>query len=133
MSDLERACFASAWSEDLCRGALGQKHFAAFGAWRGSGLLAYVSFYRVNDEIEIVNLAAAPGERRKGYAGGALDALLQASRKMGMQKASLEVRSGNAAAISLYEKRGFKILGRRPRYYPDNGEDALLYSLVFQP
>lgn len=133
MSALERACFAQAWSEEACRGALAQKCFAAFGRWRDKKLLAYVSFYRVRDEIEIINIASAPEERRRGHAGGVLASLLQAASKMGMQKASLEVRKSNAPAIALYEKHGFNPCGTRKGYYPDNGEDALLYCRLFHP
>ena len=39
---------------------------------------------------------------------------------------TLEVRVGNKAAISLYEKYGFKSLGVRKGYYQDNNEDALI-------
>ena len=39
---------------------------------------------------------------------------------------TLEVRSSNKPAISLYEKHGFKVDGIRKEYYQDNKEDALL-------
>jgi ribosomal-protein-alanine N-acetyltransferase len=42
----------------------------------------------------------------------------------------LEVRAGNEAALSLYRKFGFDVVGRRPRYYQDNYEDALLMTLT---
>jgi ribosomal-protein-alanine N-acetyltransferase len=49
---------------------------------------------------------------------------------MGSEQVCLEVRVGNAAAIRLYERLGFRVMGRRPKYYADNGEDALLMGLV---
>jgi ribosomal-protein-alanine N-acetyltransferase len=39
------------------------------------------------------------------------------------------VRKGNLAAQALYTKFGFKITGIRPRYYSNNGEDALMMTL----
>jgi ribosomal-protein-alanine N-acetyltransferase len=42
--------------------------------------------------------------------------------------ATLEVRVSNQAAVNLYHKFGFQIVGRRARYYRDNGEDALLMT-----
>ena len=46
-----------------------------------------------------------------------------------MLSALLEVRAGNEAAQDLYRKFGFEVVGRRPRYYQDNFEDALLMTL----
>ena len=40
----------------------------------------------------------------------------------------LEVRAGNTAAIRLYEKFGYAVVGRRLKYYKDTGEDALLMT-----
>lgn len=90
-------------------------------------LTAYLSFYHAADEMEIVNLAVLPAHRRKGLAKRLLGIVLQASRKMGIQKVLLEVRATNFAAISLYEQCGFRQNGARSAYYPDTGEDALIY------
>lgn len=104
-----------------------QNTFAAYGLWENSNLLAYISFYHQCQEVEILNLAVHPQERRKGYGKRILGILLQAATKMGMQKVVLEVRESNAPAIALYKKFGFCKSGCRPRYYPDSGEDALIY------
>jgi len=55
--------------------------------------------------------------------------LLERARAARAERADLEVRAGNAAAIALYASEGFVPVGRRRRYY-GNGEDALLMSLV---
>ncbi len=47
----------------------------------------------------------------------------------GCQVALLEVRAGNGPALGLYESLGFRRVGRRPRYYPNDGEDAVLMTL----
>jgi ribosomal-protein-alanine N-acetyltransferase len=41
---------------------------------------------------------------------------------------TLEVRAGNLAAQALYRGFGFEVAGRRPRYYTDDGEDALVMT-----
>jgi ribosomal-protein-alanine N-acetyltransferase len=46
---------------------------------------------------------------------------------------SLEVRLSNHAAQALYRKFGFREVGTRPRYYADNGEDALLMDRALSP
>jgi ribosomal-protein-alanine N-acetyltransferase len=42
--------------------------------------------------------------------------------------ATLEVRLSNDAARQLYARFGFRPVGIRPRYYSDNGEDALIMT-----
>jgi ribosomal-protein-alanine N-acetyltransferase len=44
------------------------------------------------------------------------------------REATLEVRLSNLPARKLYEKYGFRPVGIRPRYYSDNGEDALIMT-----
>ena len=65
-------------------------------------------------------------------------ALLGALERFGEENGSisltLEVRPSNAAAIALYLKYGYEQVGRRPRYYSDNGEDALIMTrALIQP
>lgn len=124
------------WSEAQCRAAFAQPAFAAFGLYDGPRLVAYISLYHAgaaagasyapSGELEILNLAVEPTARRRGCGRRLLLLALQAGRKMGMQKAILEVREGNGAAIALYRGGGFVQVGRRRRYYADTGEDALV-------
>lgn len=81
--------------------------------------------------MEIVNVAVVRDERKKGIAHRLLGMVLQAASKMGMQKATLEVRESNFPAINLYMSLGFEQCGIRRRYYPDNGEDALIMRYKF--
>lgn len=128
MHELERRCFPLPWSEEQCRAAFAQPAFAAFGLLGERGLVAYVSVYHIPDELEILNLAVAPEERRQGHGRRILRMALQVARKMGIHKVLLEVRVSNHAAIGLYESSGFHRVGRRPHYYTDSGEDALIYA-----
>ena len=126
--ELEERCFSLPWTEQQCRSAFSQPSFAAFGLCRCRRLIAYISVYHVADEFEILNLGVLPEERRKGMGLRLLRTALQVARKMNMQEVRLEVRAGNLAAIALYRACGFSPVGRRPRYYPDTGEDALIYG-----
>jgi ribosomal-protein-alanine acetyltransferase len=73
-------------------------------------------------EREILNLAVDPAERRTGIARGLVgDALARAKGAW-----FLEVRASNSAAIQLYESAGFKRAGRRPAYYREPAEDAIV-------
>lgn len=132
MYQLEKTCFTLPWSQEQCQKALLQKTFVAFGAWMPEKtLVAYISAYLPDKEMEILNIAVLPQLRRQGLARKMLAAVLQAAHKMGMQKASLEVRASNIAAINLYESMGFRQAGIRKRYYSDNQEDALIYCREF--
>ncbi|MDR1660381.1 MAG: ribosomal protein S18-alanine N-acetyltransferase [Desulfovibrio sp.] len=125
--ELEQSCFSMPWSEEQCRKAFTQPFFAAFGLMRGTRLVAYVSVYHTASELEILNLAVSPPERRRGLGRRTLDMVLQVARKMGIERAILEVRAGNSPAISLYQNCGFVKVAVRPHYYSDTGEDALIY------
>lgn len=131
MHSLERQCFSLPWSEIQCTRAFEQKAFAAFGLWQMSQLIAYISIYHIYDEFEILNIAVHPSERGKGHGRHILQMALQIALKMGMKSVVLEVRRSNFKAISLYESCGFILSGTRPRYYPDNNEDALIF--VYTP
>jgi ribosomal-protein-alanine N-acetyltransferase len=77
-------------------------------------------------ELEVMTLAVSPKCRRMGLGMTLLQALLA---KRTHSKAFLELRESNQAALSLYTRAGFEIVGRRKRYYRD-GEDALIMRWV---
>lgn len=89
---------------------------------------AFLCSWLIAGELQIQNLATDPRFRRRGIAARLLAYRLQQSRRLGMQSAWLEVRTGNLSAIALYERFGFRTVGRRRAYYAD-GEDALLMGL----
>ena len=89
-------------------------------------VMGYACWWEVVDECHITNFAVAPAHRRKGVADFLLGRVLEDAKGRGLLRATLEVRLGNAAAIALYEKWGFTAAAMRPRYYPDNREDALV-------
>jgi ribosomal-protein-alanine N-acetyltransferase len=92
----------------------------------GDEIAAYICCRLVMDEIHILRLAVAPGWHRRGFAAFLLAEALETARRNGAVEAFLEVRSSNLAALSLYRKIGFCVAGKRPSYYPDNREDALI-------
>ena len=81
--------------------------------------------------IEVLLLAVRECVRRRGGASALLAALLESARCAGHRCVHLEVRAANAAAIGLYRRHGFAVVGRRPRYY-EAREDAILMSLALE-
>jgi [ribosomal protein S18]-alanine N-acetyltransferase len=94
-------------------------------------LLGYFIAMHGVDEVHLLNITVAPPYQRQGWARVMLDALALWSRSVGAQWLWLEVRVGNARAITVYEHYGFRRVGERKRYYPAGGdlrEDAIVMS-----
>ena len=81
----------------------------------------------VGTDAEIYSIGVAPDARRTGIAAALLGIMENAVKKDGATRIILEVRENNAAARALYEKCGYKIDGRRPKYY-EGTTDAILMS-----
>ncbi len=73
----------------------------------------------------ILNIAVDPAFRGRGLGKRLLEYALEYCRRLGAKQIELEVRTGNDAAIALYQKYGFEIRELRPCYYSD-GEDAFV-------
>ena len=90
---------------------------------------AMLVLWFIVDEAHIATIAVHPDYRRRGIGEQVLLHALLAVYDEGARRAFLEVRAGNAAAQAMYVKYGFIVDGRRPKYYRDNDEDAILMSL----
>jgi ribosomal-protein-alanine N-acetyltransferase len=82
-------------------------------------------------EWELENVAIVGPARRRGLGARLLGEFLDIARAQKAEGVFLEVRESNQAARLLYEKWGFQEEGRRPRYYRDPEEDAILYRMTF--
>ena len=81
------------------------------------------------DEAHIATIAIHPDYRGVGYGKRLLAETLRQCIHTGARLATLEVRSGNLAAQQMYTEFGFIVAGRRPHYYHDNNEDAVIMTL----
>ena len=82
-------------------------------------------------EASLYTLTVAPEARRTGAGSALLRRSLEALRGEGAEVAFLEVRASNAGAIALYEQAGFVADGRRPRFYQNPTEDALIMTRTY--
>ena len=89
-------------------------------------VVGYVGSQTVCGETEMMNVAVHPNWRRKGIAEQLIHRLITDLNQMGSTCLSLEVRASNAPAIALYQKLDFRVAGRRPNYYRNPKEDALI-------
>ncbi|MCL6621140.1 MAG: ribosomal protein S18-alanine N-acetyltransferase [Syntrophobacterales bacterium] len=92
-------------------------------------VVGYLIYWVAAAEMHILNLAVHPRWRRRGVARLLLTTGLARAREQGAHTAWLEVRPSNLPALALYESLGFVPVGRRPGYYEDTGEDALILEL----
>lgn len=92
-------------------------------------VVAFCNYWLVSDELHILNIAVHPNERRHGHASRLLAHIVSEAHRASFRLLMLEVRVSNTAAQALYRKFGFREIGRRPKYYADTGEDALLMDL----
>ena len=84
------------------------------------------------DELHINNVAVRDRYRRRGIGGALLGAALREGARLGARTALLEVRATNRPAQALYERYGFRHMGRRRNYYTEPTEDALVMSVALE-
>ncbi len=89
-------------------------------------IIGYAGSWQILEEAHITNIAVDPALRRNHIGEALLTAIIDDCYTNMVKYITLEVRVSNTAAISLYEKYGFKSFGTRVGYYQNNNEDALI-------
>lgn len=126
---IESASFPVPWPDYAFRQELQTNRLAHYVVVRaGEETVGYGGLWLMVDEAHITTIAVLPQWRRHGIGGRLMLELLDVSRDLGARVMTLEVRLSNGAARSLYQRFGFHPVGIRPRYYSDNGEDALILT-----
>lgn len=123
---LETLCFSDPWSENSVRSELSNPLSLWLVAEEGGRVIGYVGSQSVPPEADVMNLAVAPDCRKKGIGRALMTALIAQLRSRGVTALFLEVRVGNLPARCLYQSLGFVEVGRRPKYYVNPIEDALI-------
>ena len=123
---LEKACFTTPWSENSVRAELTNPLSLWLVAVDHGQVVGYVGSQSVMDEADMMNVAVSDAYRRQGIARKLVEALITALDKRGVLSLTLEVRASNEPAKQLYRQIGFEQVGRRPNYYRNPKEDALI-------
>ena len=123
---IEEGAFTSPWNRAMYLHELERLDACYLAARSGRLLIGYGGVLVILDEAHIMTLAVRDDYRRQGIAMRILLGLIDRAEEMGARFLTLEVRKSNHAAISLYEKLGFQIMGERKHYYIDNLENALI-------
>ena len=128
MMEIERSSFASPWDEsDVLRELASDGRTRFLGVYADGLLAGWGCFSLYFTVSHLMTLAVHPDFRRNGLATSLLKGILQAAADAGARYMQLECRAGNTAAQALYRSLGFKRAGVSTAYYPDTGEDALIY------
>jgi [ribosomal protein S18]-alanine N-acetyltransferase len=121
---IERRAFTTPWSLAMFVLELSKPSGVCLAAVIETELAGYLVCSRYDTVWHVMNVAVDPDRRRRGIATALITALLE---RIGDEaQVTLEVRRSNTGAVALYERFGFRSAGVRPRYYADNGEDAVI-------
>lgn len=131
VDEIERHSFRAPWPAQVFAEELGREWARVDVARERGRVIGFVDYWLVHDEIHLLAIAVHPDARRRGVGARLLDHLLGLGRARGAALVTLEVRRSNHPAIALYERAGFVTVGIRPRYYAEDGEDALVMTLQF--
>ena len=91
-------------------------------------LCGFLCAKAVAGEWEIENVVVATEFLRRGVADELMCSLIDQAETRAVSRILLEVRESNLPARGLYEKHGFREVGRRRQYYNNPIEDAILYA-----
>lgn len=126
IANLEKRSFTDPWSEKSIAAELENPLSLWLVAIDEDKVVGYVGSQSVMGEGDMMNIAVDPAYRRRGIGGQLVENLVASLLKKGVHSLSLEVRVSNEAAISLYQKLGFREIGCRKNYYRHPREDGLI-------
>jgi ribosomal-protein-alanine N-acetyltransferase len=118
LAALHGAAFHRGWSESDFEQLLLDRNIIAHRATTGGNVVGFIISRLVLDEAEILSTAVAAHRRGKGLARQLLDLHLRRLAGLGARTVFLEVEEGNVPARRLYQRAGFRQVGRREGYYP---------------
>ena len=136
---IEALSFSNPWSDNTFRGEIQNTSISSpLVVVRRSGdrviadgeVVAYIVYWQIRDDVQINNVAVHPDHRGLGLGEAMIRYAIAKVRAAGAGFVTLEVRQSNTAAVTLYKKLGFDILGTRKNYYTKPDEDAHVMGLV---
>ena len=123
---VEKACFAIPWSRESFWKEAANENTVYLLALDGEQVIGYAGCWISFEECQITNVAILPEYRGQGIGTKLFGAIIDAVKAKGVTAMTLEVRPSNAPARALSARYGCKDAGRRPHYYQDDGEDAII-------
>lgn len=131
LSQLHRASFHRGWGVDEFEQILIERNALAHRLRLGGSTIGFIVSRIAADEAEILSVAVAPKYRGRGFSRDLLRMHLGHLAGRGLKTVFLEVEENNRPARALYERAGFRVVGRRDRYYRDSS-GAQLNAVVMR-
>ena len=126
---IERLSFRTPWPAYAFEQELRGNRMARYVVARaGDRIVGFAGVWLMVDDAHVTTFGVHPDWRRQGIGRQLLLNVAELSISIGARRMTLEVRASNVSAQGLYGAFGFEIAGRRPRYYTDDGEDALVMT-----
>jgi [ribosomal protein S18]-alanine N-acetyltransferase len=122
LAALHGASFHRGWSEDEFERLLLDRAVVAHRVTIGRRLAGFIISRIIAGEAEILSVAVTSARRGKGLARQMLNLHLRRLAGLGTRTVFLEVNEGNVPANRLYQRAGFRTVGRREGYYPDRAD-----------
>jgi len=122
-------CTLSGWSLPSLQRELAVPQGLCLVAEEAQLVKGWCACRRIWPEAELLRIAVAEQQRKKGVGSLLLHNLCGDLRQQRYSSLFLEVRSQNQAALGFYRRHGFQRVGVRRRYYTEPYDDALLLKL----
>lgn len=127
--EIERLSFRTPWPAYAFEQELRSNRLARYLVARaGDRVVGFAGVWLMVDEAHVTTFSVHPDWRRQGIGRQLLLNLAELSIGIGARCMTLEVRESNTVAQDLYRTFGFEAAGRRPGYYTDDGEDAIVMT-----
>lgn len=127
--EIERLSFRTPWPAYAFEQELRGNRLARYLVARaGDAVVGFGGLWLMVDDAHVTTISVHPDWRRRGIGRQLLLALIDLATRIRARRMTLEVRASNEAAQALYRAFGFEVVGRRPGYYSDDGEDALVMT-----
>ena len=147
---IEKICFTDPWNESMLTDMVNNNfdetfvledaaHHAASDTstatiksadGKASDIIGYVNIRTLADESELMRICIIPEKRGYGFSKLIMERAIIAAKVKKAEKVFLEVRESNEAAISLYSRYNFKEISKRPDYYSNPTEAAVVMQLT---
>ena len=130
---IEGLSFSNPWSDNTFRGEIQNTPVSSplvVVRRPGEEVVGYIIYWQIRDDVQVNNIAVHPECRGLGLGEAMMRFAIAKVRAAGAEFMTLEVRQSNVAAVTLYKKLGFEVLGTRKNYYTKPDEDAYVLGLV---
>lgn len=131
IAEIESRCFSMPWTEKSLSDELDNENAHFLSAVFDGKVIGYIGIIEICGEADITNVAVLPEYRRCGIGEMLMKEAENGAVERNCESITLEVRVSNKAAISLYNKSGYKQAGIRKGFYEKPKEDALLMTKYF--